>query len=158
VAVCGLTVEPDVLLRPLADRMEALAVADRYEEAADVRDRAAALSSALARQRRVDALRHAGVVRLAFRRGGGAEVHNGVLVRTWADDQPTLPLATGPAPPPSDQPLPLSLADEVGCIAGWLDAEAGRVRLEHCEGGLASRTGPLPTFQPGAGAASVGRK
>ena len=58
--------------------------------------------------------------------------------------------ADGPEPPPSDQPLPLALADEVGCIAGWLDAEANRVRLEHCDGGLASRLGPLPSFQPGA--------
>jgi DNA polymerase-3 subunit epsilon len=158
VAICGLTVEPGVLLGPLADRMDALAVAERYEEAADMRDRAAALSSALARQRRVDALRGAGVVRLAFRRGGGAEVHNGVLVRTWADEQPVLPLASGPEPPPSDQPLPLALADEVGCIAGWLDAEAGRVRLEHCDGGLASRVGALPSFQAGGGISSAGRR
>jgi len=153
VAARGLTTDPSALLGPLADRMAVLASAERYEEAADVRDRAAALSSALARQRRVDALRGAGVVRLAFRRGGGAEVHNGVLVRTWADEAPMLPLATGPEPPASDQPLPLALADEVGCIAGWLDAEAARVRLEHCDGGLASRVGLLPSFQPGAGPA-----
>ena len=157
-AVRGLTTEPAVLLGPLADRMDTLAVAERYEEAADVRDRAAALSSALARQRRIDALRRAGVVRVAFRRGGGAEVHNGVLVRTWADEQPTLPLASGPEPPASDQPLPLALADEVGCIAGWLDAEAARVRLEHCEGGLASRVGALPSFQPGAGTVRTGQR
>jgi DNA polymerase III subunit epsilon len=153
VAARGLTTDPSALLRPLADRMAVLASAERYEEAADVRDRAAALSSALGRQRRVDALRGAGVVRLAFRRGGGAEVHNGVLVRTWADDEPMLPLATGPEPPASDQPLPLALADEVGCIAGWLDAEAARVRLEHCDSGLASRVGMLPSFLPGAGSA-----
>jgi hypothetical protein len=79
-------------------------------------------------------------------------------VRTWASDQPALPLATGPEPPPSDQPLPLALADEVGCIAGWLDAEAARVRLEHCDGGLASRVGPLPSFQPGAGIAPSARR
>jgi hypothetical protein len=106
----------------------------------------------------VDALRRAGVVRLAFRRGGGAELHNGVLVRTWADEQATLPLAAGPEPPPCDQPLPLALADEVGCIAGWLDAEAARVRLEHCDGGLASRVGALPTFQAGAGIAPAGQR
>jgi hypothetical protein len=29
--------------------------------------------------------------------------------------------------------------------------------LEHCDGGLASCTGTLPTFQPGAGVGSSGR-
>ena len=40
--------------------MEALANAGRYEEAADVRDRAAALATAIGRQRRADSLRAAG--------------------------------------------------------------------------------------------------
>ena len=60
-AVRGLTVEPELLLlAPLADRMAALARAERFEEAADVRDRAEALAGALRRQRRFDALRRAG--------------------------------------------------------------------------------------------------
>jgi DNA polymerase-3 subunit epsilon len=153
--VRGLTTHPDVLLTPLTDRMATLAVAERFEEAADMRDRAAALAGALTRQRRLDSLRRAGVVRVAFRRGGGAEVHNGVLVRTWSDVAiPELPFALGPEPPPADRPLPLALADEVGCIAGWLDAEAARVRLEHCDGGLASLVDPLPSFRPGPGVVS----
>ncbi len=98
-------------------------------------------------------------MRVAFRRGGGAEVHNGVLVRTWTDDvQAALPLSSCPEPPAGDRPLPLALADEVGCIAGWLEAEASRVRLEHCDGGLASRVGSLPSFQPGAGPTHLARR
>ena len=159
VAVRGLTIEPTLLLAPLADRMDALARSERFEEAADVRDRAAALSGALTRQRRVDSLRRAGVVRLAFRRGGGAEVHNGVLVRTWTDDAPApLPLPTCPEPPGGDRPLPLALADEVGCIAGWLEREAAGIRLEHCDGGLSSRVDALPSFQPGAGTVPLARQ
>jgi DNA polymerase-3 subunit epsilon len=157
-AARGLTSQPRLLLEPLADRMSALAAAERFEEAADVRDRAAALANALARQRRTDALRQAGVVRLAFAGGdAGAELRNGVLVRTWTGE-PGLPLALGPDPPAPDGPLPSDVADEVGCIAGWLEAEAGRVRLEHCEGGLASVVAPLPSFQPGAGLAPSGRR
>ena len=60
-----------------------------------------------------------------------------------------------------DQPLPLAVADEVGCIAGWLDAEAARVRLEHCDSGLASpflggsAAGALVTGVPLAALAAV---
>ena len=98
---CGVSPpSPPCCSAPLADRMDALAAAERFEEAADVRDRAAALSGALTRQRRVDSLRRAGVVRVAFRRGGGAEVHNGVLVRTWTDDvQATAAAGVGPRAP-----------------------------------------------------------
>jgi DNA polymerase-3 subunit epsilon len=155
----GLTRRPQVLLGPLSDRIGALARARRFEEAADMRDRAAALSAALARQRRLDRLRRAGIVRLAFQNGGGAEVRNGVLAATWSDSS-SLPLVfhAGPDPPPPDAPLPLALADEVGCIAGWLEAEAGRVRLEHSDEGLASSVDVLPSFRPSAGVTSAARR
>src|SRR5207244_2423025 len=58
--VRGLTVEPGLLLEPLAARIRSLASAERFEEAADVRDAAGALSRALQRQRRLDGLRRAG--------------------------------------------------------------------------------------------------
>ena len=41
--VSGITTEPDVLLEPLRQQMISLADAERFEEAADVRDRAEAL-------------------------------------------------------------------------------------------------------------------
>ena len=44
-------------------------------------------------------------------------------------------------------PLPRELADELACVARWLDTEAGRVRLVHCEGELASRLPRLPRFE-----------
>jgi len=78
-------------------------------------------------------------------------------VRTWTG-APGLPLALGPEPPAPDGPLPCEVADEVGCIAGWLEAEAGRVRLEHCDGGLASVVEPFPSFQPGASLLPAGRR
>jgi DNA polymerase III subunit epsilon len=158
-AVDGLTHRPHVLLARLGDRIEALAQVSRFEEAADMRDRAAALSAALARQRRLDRLRRAGLVRLAFDKGGGAELRNGILITTWADGG-SLPLGfnTGPDPPSPDVPLPRALADEVSCIAGWLDAEAGRVRLEHSDGGLASSVDVLPSFRPAGGRTSVARR
>src|SRR5581483_4319695 len=52
----GFTREPDLLMDPLRERIAALAHAERFEEAADVRDRMAALSATLVRQRRTEML------------------------------------------------------------------------------------------------------
>jgi DNA polymerase III subunit epsilon len=148
--VRGLTVEPLALLEPLGAHMAALVAAGRFEEAAAVRDRAGALVTALHRQRRVDALRHAGVVRLQVP-GGGAELRDGLLARSWGDDGEAAldpGYDAGPHPAPLDGPLPGHIADEVGCVASWLDANAASVRLLHCDGGLAWPLTPLPSFAP----------
>ncbi len=147
--VHGLTLDPEVLLRPLRERMGVLAQAERYEEAADVRDRAAALASALARQRRLDGLRRAGTLRLELVGGAQVEVCNGVLQACWPGNGGAVSLPLGPEPPPAGGPLPHHLADEVGVIAGWLDAEADRVRLLHCDGELSWPLARLPSFAPG---------
>ena len=76
----GLTADPHLLLDPLRERMDALAAAERFEEAADVRDRAAALAQALRRQRRLDALRRAGRVVLTLPDHAQVELDHGRLV------------------------------------------------------------------------------
>jgi len=154
-AVRGLTEEPRLLLDPLRARMESLAAAGRYEEAADVRDRAAALATALTRQRRADSLRRAGTLRVRLPSGQVAEVRNGVLVRVGAADDPGPQLALEgladvlPDLPDPDRPLPRHLVDEVACVAGWLEAEAHRVRIEHADHPLAAPAQVLPSFTPG---------
>ena len=83
--VHALVHDPAALLEPLADKMAALALAERYEEAADVRDRAAALAKALGRQRRLDTLRRSGTVQVELPGVGGLELAGGRLVRSWPD-------------------------------------------------------------------------
>ncbi|HMQ27860.1 MAG TPA: GIY-YIG nuclease family protein, partial [Acidimicrobiales bacterium] len=168
--VHALVHDPAALLDPLAERMEALALAERYEEAADVRDRAAALARVLARQRRLDALRRAGRVRLELPGAGGVELRHGRLVRSWgptpaAGDGATLALPfpegpgddgpdggdglLSPGPGPAlGEPVPRHEVDELVCVARWLDAKAGRVRLVHSDGGLASPLPDLPSYVP----------
>jgi DNA polymerase III subunit epsilon len=144
-AVRAVQREPELVLEPLAARMQALAAADRFEEAVDVRERAAAFAGALRRQRRIEGLRRAGQLRIEVRGEGGAELLGGRLVRVWPP---------GPAPdelpfaPPGDEAPPGALADELGCVAAWLDAQAHRVRVVHCAGGLAEPIPALPTFNP----------
>ncbi len=142
----GLTIEPELLLGPLRDRMAALAREQRFEEAADVRERAAALSAALDRQRRIDRLRRAGRLAIAVD-DGGAELVGGRLVASWAGAQ---------APLPSEgevvdlrQPVGREEVDELLCVARWLDERAAQVRITHCDGGLATPLPDLPRFVPG---------
>jgi len=154
----GLTVDATMLLAPLTRRMDDLAASERYEEAADMRDRAAALTQALHRQRRFDAIRRAGRVVLEGPGRAGAELAGGHLVRAWAGDgQPRLLTESALTLASDDLPLDrhdLTLppnrdhADELACIAGWLDREAARVRITHCDGGLSSPYPQLPRFEP----------
>jgi len=154
-AVRGLTSEPALLLSPLADRLAELARAERFEEAADVRDRAEALAGALRRQRRFEALRRAGVLRIDLPGQGGAELAEGRLVRAWAPgeaptgeaaDDGRLFVDPGPLPP-----VDRDLADELACVAAWLERSAHTITLEHCDGLLTSPFPAVPSFAPKGG-------
>jgi DNA polymerase III subunit epsilon len=154
--VAGLTNSPRVLLDPLAERMSALSLCGRYEEAADVRDRAAALTRALSRQHRIDALRRAGRLEVEVVGEIRAIVDSGVLHAAWATgtdgDGGSLDLAGERsglhAVPRTPTPLPRHLADEVATIVSWLEARASRVRIVRCEGDLAWPLPRLPSFEP----------
>jgi DNA polymerase-3 subunit epsilon len=143
--VRGLTEDPQELLAPLGSKMRALAEAHRFEEAADVRNRASALSRALLRQRRLDALRDAGRLALEVE-GGRAIVEHGRLVATWTGEGEPAPSLLSEQPPVG--PLPKELADEVSCVAAYLEQRAARVRLVSCDGTLAWPLPRLPTFEP----------
>ena len=138
--VRGLTAEPALLLAPLEARMQELADTDRFEEAADVRDRAAALADAIRRQRRLDRLRRAGRLVLATPDDQVVHLEHGRLV---APD--SLPLVD------DDLRLPLDreAADEVACVAAWLDKQISGLRLVGCDGELSSPLGVVPRFEPG---------
>jgi DNA polymerase-3 subunit epsilon len=138
--VRAITIDPSPVLDPLVARMRALAQAERFEEAADTRDRAAALVRALTRQRRFDGLRRSG--RLVVEGQGGERVVLGGG-RLLAGAAPVLDLDDDPR-----GPLPRELADELACVAAWLDAEAPRVRLVACDGELCSPLPKLPCFEP----------
>jgi DNA polymerase-3 subunit epsilon len=143
--VRGLTVEPTLLLDPLDARMQGLSAAERFEEAAAVRDRAAALARALWRQRRLEAVRQAGRITLEIPGEGRSVVERGRLVvdgtlSFGGDVEIAEVAATG-------GPLPCDLADEVACVAAWLEAKAGRYRLLDCDEGLAWPLPRLPRFE-----------
>ena len=149
----GLTVQPSTLLAPLEQRIEELATEERYEEAADVRDRAEALSALLQRQRHFDRLRRAGHVRLRVGKAW-AELDNGLLSACGAvGDPPSLLDIRNEVPVDADVRIPLaapsrSQADELLCIAQWLDKNATRVELDAVTGVLAEPLPRLRSFMP----------
>jgi len=157
-AVQGLTTEPDLLLGPLAERIAALASDERFEEAADVRDRASALAGALKRQRKFDQLRRAGHIHIDLGPLGGVALDHGRLQSAWGEGElPSLGLPSAANDALYEQgslaPPDREMADELGCIAAWLDKNAPDLTLDHCDGVLSSTLPALPSFAPRKGIA-----
>jgi DNA polymerase-3 subunit epsilon len=148
--VAGLTDTPSALLDPLATHMSRLAAGRRFEEAAELRDRAATLVRALERQRRHDALRRAGRLELEVHDQGWAVLDKGILQAAGGQtvDPPLpLPVGTDRAGDPG-QPVPCDLVDEIAAVIAWIDARSARVSVRECAGGLAWPADRLPPFEP----------
>ncbi|MEO6989308.1 MAG: DEDD exonuclease domain-containing protein [Aquihabitans sp.] len=144
--------DPALLLDPIDERMQALAAAERFEDAAEVRDRAAALTSAIRRQRRFDALRRTGRMVLEVDGISGVELDHGRLVRAWTVTRNgitplPLPADLEPASADPDLPVPTALADELTCVATWLDSNAHRVRVVHADSAFTSVGPDLPSYE-----------
>ena len=133
----------------LERRMTDLAAAERFEEAADARDRAGALAAAVRRHRRIDALVAAGTVRIGMPDGSEVEIRRGVLTRV-TDAEGGAAAVPHAEVVPADRPLPRELADEVLAVARYLDRYADRLTLLHAEHGLASALPALVDFAPAA--------
>lgn len=150
----------DLLLEPLEHHMQTLADQERYEEAALVRDRVAALAAALHRRRRVAALVACERLLVELPGGEGLELRRGVLWSAWCrgvGDEPTPTRLVEMRPdslPEPGRPVPKRLAEELRCAARWLERHAATVRLEHVEGVLAEPFAPFsrrsaPARSPG---------
>jgi hypothetical protein len=102
----------------------------------------------LTRQRRLQQLRNSGRIELDLGEAGWVELDRGRLTRTWIEGE----LALGAAAAGPEQAgetggegwIPTDLADELACVASWLDANAPKVRLVECEGVLASTVPAVP--------------
>jgi DNA polymerase-3 subunit epsilon len=121
---------PDGLLAALGERMARLAAQERFEEAADVRDRARALAEALWRAR-VDSWLTAGRLRLSA--AAPVELDRGSLER--GDDEE-----------PIGSPCPRERAAELAAVRSWVMRH--RPRVEGCD---------VPPAEPVAGGAALAR-
>lgn len=126
----GLTGEPALLTDPLTRRMERLAAAERFEEAAATRDRLAALSRALQRQHTLDWLAASGVMHVATDTGV-LRFEQGLLA---LDVDLTLDAPTAAVR------FDRGRCDELLVVARWLlrETAAGRARLLDASGAPSS--------------------
>lgn len=122
-AARALSGEPSLVLDRLAERMVVLAAAERFEEAAAVRDRAGAFVAAISRQRKLDAIE----------RVGRLEVETSTGQRIVLD--------SGDGSPPRT-------LDEALCITRWLDRHADRLRVVEADGPFCTPLPGLPDFEP----------
>jgi len=140
----AITHRPNDLLDRLGDRIATLSADERYEEAANMRDRASALSLALSRRRKFQTIRSAGNLTFTID-GVRTRVADGLL------DQASSPAATRGVPTlPGEarNPPARSDADEMLCIANWVSANADRITIESVSGTLAEPAEPVRRFLP----------
>lgn len=154
--VAALTEDPGPLFTMLHERITGLAVAQRFEEAAIMRDRTLALEAALVRQRRLDSLRAAGrfTIEVGPTEPIRYEIDGGVLVRTSVAgemldsvdtsriEDPLLAEHLRPRSPDeasgsrSDirRPVHRLDVDELLCISRFIEESAETTRLIECDG------------------------
>lgn len=133
-AAQAMTTSPELVISALQARLASLSAERRYEEAAQVRDRAMAFTNAVRRQRLTERLRQAGDVGLQV---GDTVVHvrDGVLVGTAREGQIEIGLPLPPPEvPPALQLLPRAAVDEVLCLARAFERLGSRVTVLWCVG------------------------
>jgi DNA polymerase-3 subunit epsilon len=145
--------DTDLILLPLEAHMHRLAEGERFEEAAEMRNRAGAIARIVGRQRRIEMLDQIVHLVVKDRRGATIEIRSGGVVdsavlernapRHEVDDASTADPMTDP------EHRPQSL-DEALCVASWLQRNADGVRVLTSEGQFASPLPGLPDFKPAA--------
>ncbi len=133
----GITSAPSVLLEPLAARLSMLAKQQRFEEAAELRDRAALLQRVLRRGVRVHALVEAGDLVLGI--GGravlirGGRLCDAVDVAPGAERESLGRLLGTPMKQAARPWLTPELSREAAVISSWLDRHAAATRVLFAE-------------------------
>jgi len=128
----ALSGETDLILGPLAERVEALAAAGRGGDAAFAQEQLRALAGALRRQAMVDGLRASGRLTVDVA-GHQVELDGGRLVAVDQGPSPRVPAAGGATTAAAGRTgwAGREEADELLAVGRWLrrEARAGRVRV-----------------------------
>jgi DNA polymerase-3 subunit epsilon len=123
--------KPELLIEATSDRMSRLAGLQRFEEAALVRDRWAALTRAIGRTHAWESLQSASAIEADGPGGVSLLICHGGLVEAWRTNA-TRPLAAVPGPTPSRFASSMAAADEAMLLWAWL-MQPG-VSMRHTDG------------------------
>ena len=124
----GIESRPDELLEPLVERIRHYARTARFEEAAELRDRHRALSSAVHDRRSWNVLREAGLLWAEDGSGDNVLVERGRLLASWSGtDQAPLSTTAVTSPSPHLVPESVVAAEEARLIWRWLDRPDVRI-------------------------------
>ena len=144
----AITTLPETLVERLRARLKMLASQQRFEEAAELRQRAALLQRVLHRRVRSIALIDAGDLVLTI--GGRAILIRSGRLCSASDVAPGAErevverlLAAPPAPPPASW-LSSELHSETGVISSWLDRHAHDTRVLYAPRGWSLPTAAVP--------------
>jgi DNA polymerase III subunit epsilon len=139
----GISIRPELLLDPLANRMEQLATDLRYEEAGWARDRHEALGRCIERRQAWIALDGLGFSEIESEDGTHVLLDHGRLVSTWVSGS-TPPLRPAPDLVDSagfDVPESVEAAEEANLIWKWIATTP--IRLVDATGTLALPSRPV---------------
>ena len=146
--------DPALLIELTRVRMQRLALLQRFEEAALVRDRWSSLASAIHRDRVWQAFQDAGHVEVAGQGDVTLIISHGRMEVAWHTSS-TRPLATASVSEPSAYPPTMAAIDEAMLLWNWL-SQAG-AQIVSVEGPLASPALFIPSLTEG-GRASAHRR
>lgn len=156
--------DTDLILLPLEAHMHRLSQNERFEEAADMRNRAEAIARIVGRQRRIDMLDQIGHLIVEDPRGSTIRIRTGGVVDSVVlESLPSAARGVGNAGEPTvttvtdssltdsgltDSSKRAVSLDEALCVASWLQRNADDVRLVTSSGLFASPLPGLPDFRP----------
>jgi len=138
--------DPSPIIGRLTGRLADLAAAQRYEEAALVRDRLSALLAAVRRQQLMSALLLTG--HCVVRRGAVSwVVDDGRLVDATISGEVGRALPVDPPErPAAGRPLRRQHVDEALCLAKYFDKHAARLDVVSCSGSWPFPLAPAPAM------------
>ncbi|MDQ3158058.1 MAG: DEDD exonuclease domain-containing protein [Actinomycetota bacterium] len=149
---------PAALVANVTEKMDALAAAERYEDAAVWRDRLAAFLRAGARTQRLRELTETEELVAAAPHPDGWEIHvfrfgrlaaagvmpHGVLTQVWVDAL----LSSAESVEGGYGPVPAATAEETECLLRWLDKGGTRMVRGSWQCALEGSARHLPFFEP----------